>query len=142
MKGSFIHQEGSRLQLHWADQFMNESERSIEEVDAGTVARTVLFYAGLQLELLFPPAHLPLLHEEAAAAKDWLLASEEDIVEASLERVTRADRRLLQLSLHTVRLHKASALSPEAESELRAYAGPYIRSARERLHRLAEQWFH
>ncbi|MFD0679510.1 MULTISPECIES: hypothetical protein [unclassified Paenibacillus] len=142
MKGYPIKPEACPLQLHWADQFVNESERSIDEEDAATVAQMVIFYASLQLEMMFPPANFSMAQLEITTAKDWLLASEEEIVLASIERDPQANRRLLQLSLYVIRLAEPSALSLEESMELRMYAGPYIRCARERLHLLAEQWFH
>ncbi|NOU94609.1 hypothetical protein GC093_15470 [Paenibacillus sp. LMG 31456] len=142
MKGYPIKSAACPLQLHWADQFVNESERSVDDEDAATVAQMVLFYASLQLEIMFPPANFPLDQLEITASKDWLLASEGEIVQASMERDPQANGRLLQLSLYTVRLTDPSTLSFEESTELRMYAGPYIRCARERLHLLARQWFH
>ncbi|TDF93858.1 hypothetical protein [Paenibacillus piri] len=138
-KNSFVHTDFSPLQLHWAEQFANESEQAIDAEDMPAVARTVLFYAGLQLEMMFPPASIQPFPVKDAAAQDWLLAPEEEIVRALPERDPQADRRLLHLALLAV---KPAPLSIEERHELRARAAVYIRSIGERLRHFTEQWLH
>jgi hypothetical protein len=132
--------EGFPLQVHWADQFMNETERSIDLEEVQVVAQTVLFYAGILLELECSSV-LPSAASTETPKTDWMLAPEEEVVYESIKLVSPAYHRVLHLSLYTISPSGISPLSQDEEIELRAHACPFIRSVRSRLHQLPNTWF-
>jgi hypothetical protein len=135
-----ISTESFSLHMQWIDQFVRESEQALamNQDNIRAAAQTVLFYAGMHVQIQRP------IQQETDAVYDWLLAPEEEVVEAAVELVPPSLQRLLRLSLQAVAdmEREASSLTAKDKDYIRAQAGAYICRVREQVNQLAVRWLH
>ncbi|NHN31947.1 hypothetical protein [Paenibacillus agricola] len=136
--------EGFTLHMQWIEQFVREAEQAIEQEHIKTTAQTVLFYAGMHVQLEKQSAlqtGQPLVRGRDET-RDWLLAPEEEIVNEAMKLVPSSIHRLLQLSLRAVMEEGESCLSDGECSYVHTYAGVYITRVKEQAGQLATHWLH
>lgn len=136
MNGLQTSAECRALRMHWSEQFIKESELTIVHDRLAEAAQTVLFYAGLLLEL--ESQHDP--HCPAAEKASWF-AAEEEVVEKLLPSVPKTYHGLLKLCLMVSSLPVELELEPSELAALRGNAFSFIAYVRDRTHQLAD-WFH
>ncbi|ULL13630.1 hypothetical protein DVH26_03695 [Paenibacillus sp. H1-7] len=124
------------LQMQWAEQFIKESELTIVNECITEAAQTVLFYAGLLLELEGQNDS-----ERAYAEQTSWLAAEEEVVEQVLPYVPKMYHGLLKLCLMVSSLNAELELEPGELAAIRGNAYSFIAYVRGRTHQLAD-WFH
>jgi hypothetical protein len=140
--------EGFTLHMQWIEQFVREAEQALEQENVKTTAQTVLFYAGMHVQIEKqsalqtgqPPSQPHVRGMEAT--NDWLLAPEEEIVKEALKLAPPSFHRLLQLSLRTVLEDEEISLSAGERTYIHTYAGLYIGRVKEQVGQLATHWLH
>ncbi|MCS7463260.1 hypothetical protein N0M98_24355 [Paenibacillus doosanensis] len=125
------------LQTPWTEQFIRESEWTIERESIAEAAQTVLFYAGLYLDLetqLYAP--LP-----AGEKGPWLL-SEEEVVTRAVRTLPQTYHSMLQLCLLISTLPVDLELEAEEVKALRAQAVSFVVYVRKLAEYHFAEWFH
>lgn len=134
--------------MQWIEQFVREAEQALELENVKTTAQTVLFYAGMHVQIekqSAPQTGQPPLQphiREMEGTSDWLLAPEEEIVKEALKLAPPSFYRLLQLSLRTVIEDGDFSLTDDERSYIHTYAGLYIGRVKEQVGQFATHWLH
>jgi hypothetical protein len=144
--------EGFTLHMQWIEQFVKEAEQALELENAKTTAQTVLFYAGMHVQIEKQQAAASQVHHlkgdpqacpgQTEPINDWLLAPEEEVVSAALEITAEAFHPLLKLSLQTVIADEESLLTLEERTYIHSYASRYISQIKEKVNRFGTYWLH
>ncbi|SFL72478.1 hypothetical protein SAMN03159341_10915 [Paenibacillus sp. 1_12] len=143
--------EGFTLHMQWIEQFVMEAEQALELENVRTTAQTVLFYAGMHVQIEKQQATsqvqqlngtLQAVSAQKETINDWLLAPEEEVVKAALEITAESFHPLLKLSLRTVIEDEESLLTLEERTYIHSFASRYISQIKEKVNGFGTYWLH
>ncbi|MEK3912876.1 hypothetical protein [Paenibacillus sp. FSL H7-0331] len=144
--------EGFTLHMQWIEQFVKEAEQALELENVRTTAQTVLFYAGMHVQIEKQQAAASQDHQlngshqagssQTETTNDWLLAPEEEVVKAALEITAESFHPLLKLSLQTVIEDEERLLTLEERTYIHSYASRYISQIKEKVNQFGTYWLH